>query len=181
MDLRARLLKIFLSNFVPDIFLRVQLRRIRREWLQNDVSRDFEFVTVVIAGSVHNKQYEILGIFLRHGLHKNLEAFGVGRRHDQKDASSVLRANCAIQIDVFTNELGGDLWPYANGCPARSWAVHSAEARFVGEHDAQAATTPGGNQPGFPDSIGKPFFLKAFWAAMSRLGWYGRGISLRQP
>src|SRR5882724_6072041 len=62
----------------------------------------------------------------------------------------------AIQIDIFTNELAGDLWPDTNGCPARSRAVHPAEARFVGEHDAQAATTPGGSQPGFPDSIRKP-------------------------
>ena len=130
--------------------------------MQNDIGGDLEFVAAVIAGSVHNKQDEIPGIFLRHGLQKNLEAFGIGRRHDQKDASSVLRANCAIQIDVFTDELGGDLWPYANGCPARSRAVHPAEARFVGEHDAQAATTSGGSQPGFSDSIGKPFFLKAF-------------------
>ena len=117
---------------------------------------------MVIAGSVHNKQDQVLGIFLRQSVQKNLEAFGVGRRHDQKVTSSVLRANRAIQIDIFTDELGGDLWPYPNGCPARSWTVHAAEARFVGEHDAQAATTSGGSQPGFSDSIGKPFFLKAF-------------------
>ena len=42
--------------------------------MQNDVSRDFEFVTVVIAGSVHNKQDQLLGIFLRQGVEEDLEA-----------------------------------------------------------------------------------------------------------
>ena len=126
--------------------------------MQNDIGGDLEFVANVIAGSIHNKQDKLPRIFLRHGIQKNLEAFGVGRRHDQKDASTVLRADCAIQIYVFTNELGGNLWPDAGGCPARPRAVHPAEARFVGEHDAQAATTPGGNPPGVPHGIGKPFF-----------------------
>ena len=37
---------------------------------------------VVIAGSVHKKQDEVPGIFLRQGLQKNLKAFRIGRRHD---------------------------------------------------------------------------------------------------
>jgi hypothetical protein len=52
-------------------------------------------------------------------------------------------------------------WEATSG-RARSRAVHPAEARFVGEHDAQAATTLGGSPPGFPHSIGKIVFLKAF-------------------
>jgi hypothetical protein len=63
-------------------------------------------------------------------LQKNLKAFRIGRRHDWVDTSSVLRADCAIQIDVFTNELAGDLRPNADGCPARSRAVHPTERRF---------------------------------------------------
>ena len=126
--------------------------------MQNDIGGDLEFVAAVIAGSVHNKQDQLLRILLRQGVEENLEAFGIGRWHDQIDASSVLRADCAIQIDVFTNELRGDLRPDADGSPARSWAVHPAEPRFVGEHDAQAATTPGGSPPGFPHSIGKIVF-----------------------
>ena len=99
-------LEYFLPHFIPDIFLRVQLGRVRWEEMQNYISGDLKFVSAVVAGSVHNKQ-------------KNLEAFGIGRRHHQVDASSVLRADRAIQIDVFTNELAGDLWADADGCPAR--------------------------------------------------------------
>jgi hypothetical protein len=151
-------LEYFFPHFIPDIFLRVQLGRVRWEEMQNYISGDLKFVSAVVAGSVHNKQDQLLGIFLRQGLQKNLEAFGIGRRHHQVDASSVLRADRAIQIDVFTNELAGDLWADADGCPARSRAVHPTEARFVGEHDAQATATPGGSPSGFPDSIGEPFF-----------------------
>src|ERR1035438_346569 len=70
--------------------------------------------------------------------------------------------DCAIQIDEFTNELAGDLRPDADGCPARSRAVHPTEPRFIGKHDAQATATPGGSPPRFPHSIGKIVFLKAF-------------------
>jgi hypothetical protein len=117
-----------------------------------------EFLAGVIACSIHNQQDQLLGIFLRQGVQKNLEAFGIGGRHDQIDTSSILRADCAVQIDVFTNELGGDLRPDADRSPARSGAVHPAEPRLVGKHDAQAATTPGSNPPGVPHSIWKSFF-----------------------
>ena len=61
--------------------------------MQDDIGGDLEFVAAVIAGSVHKKQDQFLVIFLRQGLQKNLEAFGIGCRQDQEDASSVLRAD----------------------------------------------------------------------------------------
>src|SRR6516164_4226190 len=100
--------------------------------MQDDIGGDLKFVAAMIAGSVHKKQDQLVVIFLCQGLQKNLEAFGIGRRHDQEDASSVLRADSAIQIDVFTNELAGDLRPDADRCPARSRAVHPTEPRFIG-------------------------------------------------
>ena len=130
--------------------------------MQHDIGGDHEFVALMIAGTVHKQQDEVPGVFFAQDVQKNLEAFRIGRRHDQIDASSVLRADCAIQIDVFTNELGGDLRPDADGSPARSRAVHPAEARFIGEHDLQATTPPGGSPPGFPHSIWKIVFLKEF-------------------
>jgi hypothetical protein len=75
-------LEYFLPNFVPEIFLRVQLWRVRGEEMQDDIGGDLEFVAVVIAGSVDKKQDEVPGIFLRQGLQKNLKAFRIGRRHD---------------------------------------------------------------------------------------------------
>jgi hypothetical protein len=127
--------------------------------MQDDIGGDQKFLAAVIAGSVHKKQDQFLVIFLRQGLQKNLEAFGIGCR---QDASSVLRADCAIQIDVFANELAGDLRPDADGCPAWSRSVHPTEPRFITEHDAQATAPLGGSPSGFPHGIGKIVFLKAF-------------------
>src|SRR5215467_2571780 len=117
---------------------------------------------MMIAGSVYKQQDELPGILLCQYLQENLEAFGIGRRQDQIDAGSILRADSAIQVDVFANELAGDLRPRSIGSPARSRAVHAAKARFVGEHDAQAATASGRDPPGLPHSIWKAVFLKAF-------------------
>jgi hypothetical protein len=115
----------------------------------------------MIAGAVHEQQDELAGILLGQCLQKNLEALGIGGRHDQIDAGSVLWADGAIQIDVFADELAGDLWPCPSGSPARSRAVHSAEARFISEHDAQAAATSGGSPPSLPHGSWKAVFLKA--------------------
>lgn len=54
--------------------------------------------------------------------------------------------------------------------PTRLWPVDADETHFIGEHDPQLAATSGGRAPGFPHRIWKAAFLKAFQAAMSRLG-----------
>jgi hypothetical protein len=38
----------------------------------------------------------------------------------------------------------------------------AAETRFIGEHDPQGTASPGGSPLGFPHSIWKAIFLKAF-------------------
>ena len=130
--------------------------------MQNDIGRDLKFLALMIAGAIHEPQDELHGVLLGQILQKNLKAFGIGRRQDEVDAGSILRADSTIQVDVFANELAGDLRPRSIGSPARSRAVHAAKARFVGEHDAQAATASGRNPPGLPDSVWKAVFLKAF-------------------
>jgi len=100
--------------------------------------------------------------FSREDIEENLEGCRIRRRHDQIDARSVLRADPSVQVDVFANELGGDLGPGADGSPARPWPIDTAEARLIGEHDPQATTAPGGSPPGLPHRIWKTVFLKEF-------------------
>src|SRR5258707_15794264 len=106
---------------------------------------------MMIAGSVYKQQDELPRVLLGQCLQENLEAFRIGRRHDQIDAGSILRADSAIQVDVFANELAGDLRPCSIGSPARSRAVHPAEARFIGAHDA-ASCSHVWRQPAGPSS-----------------------------
>jgi hypothetical protein len=53
-------LEYLFTNFIPDIFLRVQFGRVRREEMQDDIGGDLEFIAAVIAGSVHKKQDQFL-------------------------------------------------------------------------------------------------------------------------
>src|SRR5262245_61636331 len=138
--------------------------------MQQDIGGDYELVAAMISGSVHKQQDKLPGIFLGQCVQKNLEALRIRRRQNQIDAGSVLGADCAIEVDVFTNELRGDLRPDADGSPARPRLVDPTEARLVGKHDPQATAAPGGSSLGFPHRVGKTGFLKAFWAARSRLG-----------
>ena len=116
---------------------------------------------MMIAGSVHKQQDELAGILLGQCLQENLEALRVGCRHDQVDAGSILWADSAIQIDKLANELAGYLRPCSVRGPAWSRTVHPPKARFIGEHDTQAAAASGGNPPGLPHGSWKAVFLKA--------------------
>ena len=58
--------------------------------------------------------------------------------------------------------LGGDRGPCSDGGPAWPWPIDPAEPRFIGEHDPQTTTAPGGCLPGLPHSMWKAAFLKAF-------------------
>lgn len=71
-------------------------------------------------------------------------------------------------FSLMSPEATPDLAPV--GGPTRLWPVDADETHFIGEHDPQAAAASGGRAPGFPHRIWKGAFLKAFQAAMSRLG-----------
>src|SRR5437868_12534411 len=110
------------------------------------------------------------GIFLGQGVKENLEAFRIGRRHDQVDTGPFLWANRSVKVGVFANKLGGDPWPHAGGGPARPRAVHPTKTCFIGEHDPQTTATFCRDPPGFPYSFGKALFLNSICASMSRSG-----------
>ena len=116
----------------------------------------------MVRSAVDNQENVVPGMFSREGVKEGLEAGGIRCRHDQIKASPVSRAHRTVQVDVFANELGGDLGPGAGRSPARAGPIDAAEPRFVGEHDPQVTSTPGGSPPGFPHGIGKAAFLKSF-------------------
>jgi hypothetical protein len=93
-------LENFLADFVPQIFLRVQLGRIRPEQMQHDIVGDFEFIAMMIADTVHEQQDKLPAVLPGQSLEENLRAFRVGRRHDQIDASSVLWGDGATEVRI---------------------------------------------------------------------------------
>jgi hypothetical protein len=113
-------------------------------------------------GAVENQEDILPGKLSRQGVEEDLKARRIRSWHDQIDTTPILRRDRAVQIDVFANELGGDFQPDADRGPARPWPVDPAEARFIGEQDPQVTASPGGSPLGFPYSIWKAIFLKAF-------------------
>ena len=116
----------------------------------------------MVGGAVEHQKNILPGKLSREDVEEGLEARRIRCRHDHIDASAILRSDRAVQIDVFANELGGDLGPGAGWSPARPRAIDPAEPRFIGEHDPQATTAPGGSPSGFPHSIWKAVFLNEF-------------------
>ena len=155
--------------------------RIGRKIQQRDIVGNSKVAAAVVGGAVEDQQDVLPRKLAREDLKEDLEAFGIRGWHDQIDASAILGRDRTVQIDVFADELGGDTRSCANRRPAWPQSIHSAETRLISEHDAQPPPAPRSNPPGSPHSIRKAVFLKAFCAARSRLGWNGRGISLRQP
>ena len=90
--------------------------------MQYDVGGEQEFVAGVIARTVHEQQDQVPAIALGHGVEKYPEAFGVGRRQDQKDASPVLGRHRPIQIDILADQSGGDRGPRAERAPSTAVA-----------------------------------------------------------
>ena len=116
----------------------------------------------MVGGAVENQEDILPGKLSRQSVEEGLEARRVRSWHDQIDTSPILRRDRAVQIDVFANELGGDFGPDADRGPARPWPVDPTETRFIGEQDPQATASSGGSSFGFPHSIWKAIFLKAF-------------------
>jgi hypothetical protein len=92
-------------------------------------------------------------------LQEDLEAFRIGRRHDQIDASSIVRSDGAAQVDVFADALAGDL---------RLVEASTVAWRFMRPKGASAANMMSTcnhhwpQPPGLPHSVGKAVFFKAF-------------------
>ena len=116
----------------------------------------------MVGGAVENQEDILPGKLSRQGGEEDLKARRIRSRHDQIDTSPILRRDRAVQIDVFANELGGDLGPDADRCPAWPWPVDAAETRFIGEQDPQVTASPSGSPLGFPHGIWKAIFFKAF-------------------
>ena len=159
-----------LTNFVPNIFLRIELRRIGRKVQQRDVVRNDQHAAPMVGSPIEHEKDILSSELSCQRIEEGLEASGVRRRHDQIHAASVLGGDGAVQIDVFADQLGGHFRSGPDRHPARSGPIDATKSRFVGEHDAQTATPPGGGAAGFVHSMRKAVFLKASCAARWRLG-----------
>ena len=112
----------------------------------------------MVGGAVENQEDILPGKLSRQGVEEDLEARRIRSRHDLIDTRPVPWRDRAVQIDVFANELGGDLRPDADRGPARPWPVDPAETRFIGEQDRKRRPRLAAARLAFLTAFGKPFF-----------------------
>jgi hypothetical protein len=93
------------ASFIPEIFLRIELWRVRWQEEQRDVVGNREVSATMVGGAIENQQDVVPGEPSRQDCEECLEARRMRRRHDQVDACPVFRRDCTVQIDVFANEL----------------------------------------------------------------------------
>src|SRR6516165_11121777 len=79
-------LEDFLADFIPKIFLRVELWRIGRQEEQRDVVGHPKVAATMIGRAVENQEDILPGKPSRQGIEKALEAGCVRGRHDEIDA-----------------------------------------------------------------------------------------------
>jgi len=64
----------FFTDFIPQVFLRIELRRIRREIQEHDVVRNDKVAAAVVGGTVENQQNVLASKLARQHVEEDLEA-----------------------------------------------------------------------------------------------------------
>src|ERR1700752_3369324 len=156
-------LENLLADFVPQIFLRIEFRRVGRQKQQGDVFRNNQLATAVVGSAVEHQQYILPGEPSRQRIEEDLKAGRVRCRHNEIDAGSILRADGTIQIDVFADELRSHFGSDAGRSPAGPRPFHPPDPRLAAKHDAPPPPTPRGAPPRPLYSARKAVFLNASW------------------
>src|SRR6185437_235585 len=98
----------------PQVFLRIELWRIRREIQERDVVGNDKVTAAVVGRTIENQQNILASKLARQHVEEGLKACRIRSRHNQIDASAVLGRDRTVQVDVFADELGGHFGPRAD-------------------------------------------------------------------
>jgi hypothetical protein len=172
--------KLFFTQFIPDMFLRVQLGRVRRQRQQPDVFRDDQFLGFVRTGPVQHHHDEIgrvspadLNEELAHSRRIHLAA-------QPPIQLALQRTDRAVHIDELPLVAVADHGPQGRRCPAPPGSHHASKPGLVLKHQAhRTAHGQIGCQQG--SQRFREFFFQSAWAAGSLLGWRVSGATLRHP
>ena len=161
--------ELLFAQFIPDVFLRIQLGRIGRQGKQADVIGNDEFLGFVRAGSIYDHDNQFgrvsladLGEELSHAESVHLPA--------QPPIQLPLQwADRAVDVNKLAFLAITDHRPQRSRRPAPPGSHHASKASLVLKHQAhRAARWPLGPQHG-SQRFGK-FFFHSAWAAGSLFG-----------
>jgi hypothetical protein len=135
--------KLF-AHIVPDVFGRIEFRRIRRKLFQHHVIGDSQSARAVTWGAVINHQNKIVWKFFSYMIQENRHAHAVHIRQNQMGRCAVLRTERAVCVNVFTNHLLADDGANARARPASSRIVDPSEPCFILKKYSQGFMCCGG-------------------------------------
>ena len=169
--------KELLSQFVPDLLLRVELRRIGRQKAQFHVFGHPQCLGCVPPSPVHEHQDMLFRMPPTHFAQKAGHGSGVGVRQDQAVMHAVSGADGTKDVRVLPDRLLAYHGPHGLWCPTGPGRVDPPESCLVLEHDPQrhAFRVRYCFRPRFP--FCEAPFLKASIASLLCFGCLGRGAT----
>ena len=96
-----------LPNFLPNLFYGIHFWCVRRNVKQNDIVRQLQTGGFVPCRTITTKQNNIISIFFRQLLQKDIHADSIAIGQDEKAPIACQRLHCAVGITVLTDMMAG--------------------------------------------------------------------------
>lgn len=107
--------------------------------------------------------------------------FDVRVRKDEAVVAAIQRTHGTVDVYKLADQLRTDERANGKGRPTGHRIIHPAKTSFILEHHPEEEAFRLGPRLGLDDGILEAPFLKASAASGLRLGWNGRGTTLRHP
>lgn len=133
---------------------------------------------MVPCSSITDNSYDIIWICCFKLIHKDLHAFCIAVRHDEKKTLSVYWINSTIYIAVFTDVMTRYCGASTVWTPADFWLIDSSKTRFILKEYSHLFLRILGRQNPY---VVFNFFEASIASSSAFFGCRALGITLRHP
>ena len=109
--LEDSVMEVLFTQLVPDVFLGIELGRVRRKKRQAKVVGQVEVVALVPASAIEHHQDVVVGVASGDFVEEELHAVGVDMGQHQAVEATVLWTHGTIGVGVLLRDHGADQWP----------------------------------------------------------------------
>jgi len=123
-----------LPNFLPNLFYRIHFRCVRRNVKQNNIVRQLQTGGSVPCRTITAKQNNIISVFFRQLLQKDIHADSIAIGQDEKVPIACQRLHCAVSIAVLTDMMAGHAGTNTVPAPTVFRLVDPTKSSFILKH-----------------------------------------------
>ena len=123
-----------LPNFLPNLFYRIHFRCVRRNVKQNNIVRQLQNGGSVPCRTITAKQNNIISVFFRQLLQKDIHADSIAIGQDEKVPIACQRLHCAVSIAVLTDMMAGHAGTDTVPAPTVFRLVDPTKSSFILKH-----------------------------------------------